>query len=108
MLNIPVYARFNFFGHQTKNAPTLYAMVGGFIDILINAEIDSTDVKDYFNGFDIGPVAGIGFEVSRIGIEGRGQWAMKTLQSSGGGTFLNGLQESKVFTFVLLFKVRLN
>ena len=108
VINIPIYARFNFFGHSTKSAPTLYAMGGGFIDILLNAKLADVDVKDYFNGFDIGPVVGVGFEVARVGVEARGQWAMKTLQNTGNGTFLNGLEESKVFTFVLLFKVRLN
>jgi hypothetical protein len=108
VLNIPVYGRINFFGHQTKNAPTLYVMFGGFIDILIKAKIDDLDVKDYFHGFDFGPMGGIGFEVSRIGIEARGQWAMQTLQSTGNGTFLNGLQESKAFSLLILFKVRVH
>ena len=108
VLNIPVYGRINFFGHSTKNSPTLYVMFGGFIDILINAKIDDADIKDYFNGFDFGPLGGIGFEMYRIGVEARGQWAMQTLQETGNGTFLNGLQESKAFSFVILFKVRLN
>jgi len=108
VLQIPIYGRFNFMGHATKSAPTLYVLVGGFFDILLKGEIDGIDIKDQFNGFDIGPLAGIGFEVARVGVEFRGLWAMKTLQSTGGGTFLNGLQESKVFTYVILFKVRLN
>jgi len=108
VLQIPVYGRFNFMGHSTKSAPTLYVLFGGFVDILLQSKIDGVNVKDSFNGFDIGPLVGVGFEVARIGIEYRGHWAMKTLQSTGGGTFLNGLEESKVFTHVLLFKVRLN
>ena len=108
VLNIPVYGRINFFGHQTKNSPTLYVVFGGFFDILISAKIADEDVKDYFHGFDFGPMGGIGFEAYRVGVEARGQWAMRTLQESGDGTFLNGLQESKAFSFVLLFKFRVH
>jgi hypothetical protein len=108
VIQIPIYGRVNFMGHATKSAPTLYVIFGGYIDILLKGDIDGIDVKDDFNGFDIGPMGGIGFEVARVGIEGRGMWAMKTLQSTGNGTFVNGMTESKVFTFVLLFKVRLN
>jgi hypothetical protein len=108
VVSIPVYGRVNFMGHATKSAPTLYVIFGGFVDILMSGDIDDIDIKDDFNGFDIGPMGGIGFEVARVGIEGRGMWAMKTLQSTGNGTFLNGMTESKVFTFVLLFKVRLH
>ena len=108
IINIPVYGRVNFMGHSTKSAPTLYVIFGGYVDILLKGDIDGIDIKDQFNGFDVGPIGGIGFEVARVGIEGRGMWALKTLQSTGNGTFLNGMTESKVFTFVLLFKVRLN
>jgi len=108
IIDIPIYGRVNFMGHSTKSAPTLYVVFGGFVDILMKGDIGNTDIKDQFNGFDVGPMGGIGFEVSRVGIEGRGMWAMKTLQNTGNNTFLNGMTESKVFTFVLLFKVRLN
>ena len=108
VLQVPVYGRVNFMGHSTKNAPTLYVIFGGYVDILLKGAIDGVDIKEQFNGFDVGPMGGVGFEVSRIGIEGRGYWALKTLQSTGNGTFLNGMEESKVFTFVLLFRVRLH
>jgi hypothetical protein len=108
VLQVPVYGRVNFGGHQTKGAPTFYVLFGGYVDILLKGDIDGVDIKEQFNGFDVGPLGGVGFEVARIGIEGRGMWALKTLQSTGNGTFLNGMEESKVFTFVLLFKVRLN
>jgi hypothetical protein len=107
-IDIPVYARFNFFGHHTKNAATLYAIGGGFVDILLKGEIGSTDVKDQFNGFDAGIVGGVGFEVARIGVEFRGNWALTTLASTGNNTFLNGFEDSKKLTLMLLFRVRLN
>ncbi len=107
-LNIPVYGRINFGGHNTKNAPTFYIPVGWFFDILLKSDVDGFDVIDAFNGFSTGPLVGAGFEVARIGVEARGMWTFKELQSTGGGTFLNGMTDSKVFTFVILFKVRLN
>jgi hypothetical protein len=106
VINIPVYGRVNFMGHATKSAPTLYILFGGYVDILMKGEIDDVDIKDDFNGFDVGPMGGIGFEVARVGIEGRGMWALKTMQKDGSS--FNGMTETKVFTFVVLFKVRLN
>jgi hypothetical protein len=108
ILDIPVYGRFNIGGHNTKNAPTFYIPAGWFFDVLIKSDVDGVDVMNAFNGFSTGPLVGAGFEVARIGVEARGMWTIKELQSTGGGTFLNGMQDSKVFTFVLLFKVRLN
>jgi hypothetical protein len=107
-IDVPVYLRFNFFGHHTKNAPTLYAIGGGFVDILLKGEIGSTDVKDQFNGFDAGVVGGVGFEVARIGVEVRGNWALTTLADTGNNTFRNGLEDSKKLTLMVLFRVRLN
>lgn len=107
-IDVPIWGRVNFFGHHTKNAPTLYVMFGGFVDILLQGKLNDLDVKDSFNGFDAGALGGIGFEVARIGIEFRGNWAFKTLVSTGGGTFLNGVEDSKALTWVLLVKVRIN
>jgi hypothetical protein len=113
-LQVPVYGRITFFGTSTKNAPSLYALIGGFVDILLKASLqENINVKDSFNGFDVGILAGGGFEAYRIGIEARFHWALRTLQSTGinhngQNTFLNGLEDSKKLTFVLLFKLRLN
>jgi hypothetical protein len=108
-IDIPVYGRINFFGHKTKNAATLYAIVGGFVDILLQGDLGDLDVKDSFNGFDAGIVGGLGFEVARIGIEWRVNWALTTLASDDGGlTFNNGLEDSRKFTMMILFRFRLH
>lgn len=112
-IDIPVYARINFFGHETKNRATLYAIIGGFVDILLKGELDGVNVKEQFNGFDMGIVAGAGFEAARLGIELRGNWALRTLQSTGvnhngNNTFKNGLEDTKKLTIMLLFRLRLN
>jgi hypothetical protein len=113
-LQVPIYGRITFFGTSTKNAPSLYALLGGYIDILLKASLGTQpNVRESFNGFDLGLLAGAGFEVVRIGIEARLHWALRQLQSTGVNhngttTFLNGLEDSKKLTFILLFKIRLN
>jgi hypothetical protein len=106
-IEVPVWGRFNF-GSRTKSGAAFYVMLGGFIDILLKGDLDGINIKDQFNGFDVGPLLGAGFEVARVGFEYRANWAMRTLQNTGNGTFLNGLEESKAFTHVFLFKIRLN
>lgn len=107
-LNVPVYGRINMGGHNTKEAATFYLMFGGYVDILLKSSLNGLDVKSQFNGLDVGPLAGAGFEVARIGVEARGLWALRTLQSTGDGTFLNGMERSHQFTLMVLVKVRLN
>jgi hypothetical protein len=104
-LDIPVYARFNIGGHNTKNAFTFYIPVGWYFDVNLTNQIDGIDFKDAFNGLQTGPLAGAGFEVYRIGVEGRGQWAVSNLLKDGS---ILGTTDAKQFTFILLFKVRLN
>ena len=107
-IQVPIYGRITFFGHSTKNAPSLYALIGGYVDILLKAQLNGINVKEQFNGFDMGILAGLGFEVARIGFEYRAYWALRTLVSTGNGTFLNGLEDSKAFTHVFLVRLRLN
>jgi hypothetical protein len=105
-LDIPVYGRFNIGGHNTKNAFTFYIPVGWFFDVNLSNQFDGVNFKDEFNGFQTGPLVGAGFEVARIGVEGRAQWSISQLLSNG--SFLDTGNNAKQFTFVLLFKVRLN
>jgi hypothetical protein len=107
-LQLAGYARINFFGHDDKEAATLYAIVGGFVDILLKGEINGIDIKDQFNGFQAGPTFGVGFEWFRIGVEVRFDWSLTELNETGGGTFLNGLEGTKDFKTMVIFRVRLH
>jgi len=104
-LNIPVYGRFNIGGHNTKNAFTFYIPVGWFFDINLSNKVGDFDLTDEFNGFQTGPLAGLGFEVYRIGIEGRAQWAITNMLKDGN---FFGTTDPKQFSFIVLLKVRLN
>ena len=104
-VNIPVYGRINIGGHNTKNAFTFFIPFGWFFDVNLSNEIDGTDFKEAFNGFQTGPLVGAGFEVYRIGIEGRAQWAVSNLLKDGS---VLGTADAKQFTFIALLKVRLN
>jgi len=112
-LSIPVYGRFNIGGHNTKNAPTFFIPVGWFFDVLLSSKAsDGTDTldlldKEIFNGFQTGPLVGAGFEVARIAVEGRFQWALMDILTKKEIDDFGGVR-GKEFSFVLLFKVRLN
>ena len=107
-LQVGVYGRVNFMGRDTKKSPTLYIIFGGFLDILLKGKLNDFDVKDYFNGFQVGPNFGIGFEAARLGVELRFDWSMLALNSTGEGTFLNGLEGTKDFKTLLIFFFRIN
>jgi len=102
-LNIPVYGRFNIGGHNTKNAFTFYIPAGWFFDILMSGTEGGNDIKNLFESFQTGPMVGAGFEVARIAVEARGQWALMNLLKTD-----NGNPAGKPFTFIVLLKVRLN
>jgi len=104
-LDIPVYARFNIGGHNTKNAFTFYIPVGWFFDVNLSNKIGDFDVSEGFESFQTGPLVGAGFEVYRIGIEGRAQWAVSSLLKDGS---VFGNTDAKQFSFILLFKVRVH
>jgi hypothetical protein len=60
------------------------------------------DVSDNFNGADIGIIGGAGIEVFRIGIEGRGNWGLRNINTSG------DVSDTKTFTVELLGKFAFN
>ena len=105
-LDIPVYARINIGGHRTKNAFTFYVPAGWFFDVLMSSKSGSDDVKDFFNGFNTGPMVGAGFEVARVGVEFRAQWAIKDLLKTDGD--FEGSSTGKQTSYIILFKVRLH
>ena len=107
-LEIPALIRINLGQTNTRNGFLVYPLIGPVVDIQLKGEIDGVDVKDQFNGFDIGIMGGVGVEIARIGVEFRGNWGLRSLNSDDGGQTFGGLEDSKNFMWQLIGKIRLN
>jgi hypothetical protein len=105
-LNIPVYLRLNFMGHETKEAATAYALIGGALDLLLQAKLAGADVAEQFQRVAPGILFGAGFEAMRFGAEVRFTFSVRSLKEDGGGIFAN-LQDFRQLTMVILFRYRL-
>ncbi len=101
-LEIPALFRINL-GSRSRNGASVYALVGPVIDIKLKGTENGEDVGDFYNGFDIGVMAGAGVEVNRAGFEVRGNWGQRSI-------FDPALEFEKVTTFTLqvLAKFRFN
>ena len=51
--------------------------------INLKQESYGVDISDDFNGADIGVIGGLGVEFFRIGIEGRGNWGLRNINTDG-------------------------
>jgi outer membrane protein with beta-barrel domain len=103
-LEIPAVLRVNI-GSRAKNGASVYVLAGPVVDILLKGDLDGVDVKSQFNGYDAGVLGGLGFEVVRIGVEGRGNWGLKSLVNNSGEF---GTSDAKSFTFQIVAKIRIN
>lgn len=106
-LNIPVYARFNFMGRESREAATAYAIVGGALDFMMSAKLDDMDVKDAFNTFQPGMLFGAGFEMKRIAAEFRLTFSPSVLAEDEDGNYWFGLSDFRQATIVILFRYRI-
>ena len=107
-VQIPVLVRINV-GYRERDKPSVYFLVGPVFDIQINTKENGEEVidEDDYEGLDIGLMFGAGFEVARIGIEGRYSWGFKSVL----GTDLaedNGFGSVKLNTFSVVGKIRFN
>lgn len=100
-LHIPAVFHINI-GSRTTNGARGYAIIGPSFTINVNDELTGGLAGDNFAGADIGIVGGAGFEVARLGIEGRGNWGLKNISDDG------VTSDSKEFRFELVGKFRFN
>jgi hypothetical protein len=110
-VQIPVLLRINA-GSRAKNKPSLYFLAGPVFDIEISTkqsvdgeEIDTPD--DVYQGLEIGIMAGVGFEVARLGIEGRYSWGLKSVLGTDAAES-TGFGNAKLNTFSVIAKIRFN
>ena len=103
----PVLLRINT-GYRERDKPSLYFLVGPVFDIQISTKqngVDSPD--DVYEGLEIGLMFGAGFEVARIGIEGRYSWGMKSVLATDAAVD-SGFGSTKLNTFSIIGKIRFN
>src|SRR6185436_17825951 len=99
-------------GSRERDKPSFYFLVGPVFDIEVSSkeknkgvEADSPD--DFYQGLEIGLMAGAGFEVARIGVEGRYSWALRSVLATDAAEE-NGFGSIKLNTFSIVAKIRFN
>ena len=107
-VQIPVLLRINT-GYRQRDKPSLYFLAGPVFDIQISTKENGQDSPDdFYQTLDIGVMVGAGFEVARIGIEGRYAWGLKSVLKTDAAQE-NGLGDgAKLNTFSLVAKIRFN
>lgn len=100
-LQIPAVFHVNF-GSRSRDSVGGYVVVGPSFTINLSNEINGIDVDEDFAGADIGVIAGLGVEIYRVGIEGRGNWGLRNINSEG------AINDTKTFTFEVLGKFAFN
>lgn len=101
VLEIPAVFHINF-GSRSRNSVGGYIVLGPVVSINLKQSINNGPAGDNFNGADIGLIGGLGVEVMRIGIEGRGNWGFTNISKSG------TTSDARTFTFELLGKFAFN
>jgi len=100
-------------GARERDKPSFYLLAGPVFDIQVKTKqtaSDGTEVEtpdDYYEGLEIGLMFGAGFEVARIGIEGRYSWGLKSVLGTDAAENL-GFGSVKPNTFSIVGKIRFN
>lgn len=105
-VELPVLLRVNT-GSLQREKPSLYFLGGPVFDIQVGAKEDGEDIKDVYEGLDIGMLAGVGFEVARIGIEARYTWGLKSVLATD-SALAAGFGDTKLNTLQIVGKIRFN
>jgi hypothetical protein len=91
-------------GSRSRNSVGGYIVAGPVFTFNIGQTVDGEDIDEdsKFKGADIGIIGGAGIEFFRIGIEGRGNWGLRSISDEG------DFNKIKTFTFELLGKFAFN
>jgi len=100
-IEIPALLRLNI-GSRSQNGLTLYAVGGPVFTWNLKQTLAGVELDDSYRSGDIGVMGGIGLEVFRLGIEGRGNWGQRSITVDG------DFDRAKNFTFELVGKLRFN
>jgi hypothetical protein len=96
---IPVLLRING-GSRSRSGVSAYGIVGPAVDIKIGESLTAGIDADDLENADVSIVGGVGVELNRFIIEGRGTWGLRSLAKDG--------PDVKSRTFALLVGVRFN
>jgi len=106
-VELPVLLRINV-GSRERDRPSAYFLAGPVFDIQIKSELEGADTPDdFYEGLDIGAMVGVGFEVVRIGVEGRYSWGLRSVLGTDAAVD-TGFGSTKQNTLQVLLKVRIN
>ena len=100
-IEVPALLRLNI-GARSQNGLKVYAVGGPVFTWNLKQTYGGVKLDDSYRNGDIGIMGGIGVEIFRIGIEGRGNWGQRSITVDG------NFDEAKNFQFELLGKIRFN
>lgn len=108
-LEIPAVFRINM-GSRNRSGASVYIIAGPVFDIRLQAKEDGEKVdspEDIYQGLDIGILGGAGVEYSRLGVEVRHSWGVRSILQPDITDF-SGLGKTQLNTLQLLAKIRFN
>lgn len=100
-VQVPALLRINA-GSRSTGGVSAYGIVGPAIDLKVGEDLGNFADPDEIESVDVSLVAGIGVELTRFIIEGRGTWGYRNIATRSGGG------DVKTRTFAILVGLRFN
>ena len=104
VVDVPVMLKLNF-GSGNVNGASVFVNGGGFFDWQFNRKINDVDIPGDTSGYEVGWVAGAGFEVLRFSVQGRYIRGLKQISKNFD---VANAQDVKTEAFLILLAFRLN
>lgn len=103
-IEIPILLRVNLGSSNRNSGAVIYAIGGPVADVLLSAKLNGiTDVKDNYQGLDLGVIGGAGVEISRFLIEARLNWGLRNIAKGS-----TEVSDVKTKSFAVLAGLRFN
>jgi hypothetical protein len=103
-IEIPILLRVNLGSSNRNTGAVVYVIGGPVADVLLSAKLNGvTDIKDNYQGLDLGVIGGAGVEISRFLIEARLNWGLRNIVK--GSTTVSDI---KTKSFAVLAGFRFN
>ena len=100
---VPALLRVNIGSSSTSlDSAIVYAIGGPAIDLKIGEDLAGVSDSDEIESVDVSMVFGVGFEISRFIVEGRGTWGFRNIAKQSDQV------DVKTRTFAILAGLRFN